>query len=249
VGELIRHLFLRRNDGDHRGALCLAEYDTARRGPPPVRLHPDEAAYLAGLHYPKRRGDYLIGRYVGKRAVAALAGESDQAAFHIDRGVFGQPVVRGTARAGMQVSITHSAAAAAAVAFDEGHPMGIDLELVDETRLPILLRQLTDVERDLADRLCLPLAEAAFRVWSARESLAKAMRTGLTVPMPLLEVSVAMPVLGGIRFEFRNFFQFAALTARLGAYSLALALPRYSRMEPFSLPAGTLSSPAEVRLG
>ena len=248
MGELIRQLSLRRDDGEHRSTLCLADDDPAGPGRP-TRLHPDEAGYLAGLRYPKRRSDYLIGRHVGKRAVASLAGEADQAAFQIARGVFGQPVVRGTARAGVQVSITHSGAAAAAVAFDEAHPMGIDLELVDEARMPTLLRQLSEDERALVDGLGLPLAEAAVRVWSAREALTKALRTGLTVPMPLLEVSAAVPVPGGIRFEFRNFFQYAALTARVGAYCLAVALPRYSRLEPFTLPAGTLSSSAEVRLG
>ncbi|WP_083802364.1 4'-phosphopantetheinyl transferase superfamily protein [Micromonospora sp. ATCC 39149] len=241
---------LRRKEGDHRGVLCVTDaFDGPRGDGPSGYLHPEEAGYLAGLRYPKRRGDYLIGRYVGKRAVAALVGEPDPAGFRIDRGVFGHPVVRGTARAGVQVSITHNGPAAAAVAFDEAHPMGVDLEQIDESRLPTLLRQLSGDERALVDQLGLPLLEAAVRLWSARESLTKAMRTGLTVPMPLLEVSAAVATVGCVRFEFRNFFQFAAMTVRIGAYCLALALPRYTRLDPLTLPAGTLGSPAEVRLG
>jgi 4'-phosphopantetheinyl transferase len=81
----------------------------------PGWLSPGEAARAERLRYPKRHAEYLLRRWVAKRAVAALLGRRDDdpaalAAIGIANAPGGAPyVLVDGARAGLVVSLTDRA--------------------------------------------------------------------------------------------------------------------------------------------
>ena len=150
-----------------------------------------EREVLARFRVPKRRGDWLLGRWVGKRALV-LAGEaareSDVAILASASGapeafVHGRP-------AGISLSLTHSHGVAVAALGPAGVRLGIDLEAVEERTPGFLGDWLTPAERAfVAEAGTGESALAATLVWSAKESVMKALREGLRIPPLAVEVA------------------------------------------------------------
>ena len=178
-------------------------------------LAPEEAAFVAGLRYTKRRTEYLLRRLVTKHAVASVTGRPTDAATlasievrNAPSGapyvcVDGVPLAVGvsiTDRAGWAVCVTcptapRTADSGGAAPPVPGHPVGCDLELV-EPRTPGFVRDfLTETEQRLVDSH--PAGEerdvAANLIWSAKESALKLLRTGLRRDTRTLEVTPAAP--------------------------------------------------------
>jgi hypothetical protein len=62
----------------------------------------------------------------------------DPTGVHIGMGVFRQPVLQAPNTLGLQVSVSHSGAIGAALAFAEGHPMALDVEQYDAERARVI---------------------------------------------------------------------------------------------------------------
>jgi len=147
----------------------------------PGWLTPAEAERAAGLHYPKRRTEYLLRRFTAKHAVAAVArlptDPAGLARIEVGNQASGAPYVHvDGAPAGLEVSITDRAGWAVCLVADV--PVGCDLELV-EPRSPAFVRDyLTAAEQVYVAGHPEPHA-AANLLWSAKESALKVLRTGL----------------------------------------------------------------------
>lgn len=146
-------------------------------------LGPRELAVLAGLRFPKRRADWLLGRWTAKRTVRAML-ESPAATLsdiEILAAADGAPELSvGGVPCGLRVSISHSAPLALCVAAVDGHAPGCDIEKV-EVRPPFLLEDYF-VEDEVRYVRLQPPAERAVHetlVWSAKESALKSLRSGL----------------------------------------------------------------------
>lgn len=168
-------------------------------GPPPACtgapewLGPAERQTLATLRFPRRRADWLLGRFAAKRLVASLLSEvvrRDLAPgeFDIVAEASGAPVVRladgGTLPVG--VTISHSDGTAFVAAWDgtgEGISAGADVERISP-RPSTLVGDFFRFE-EIAAWEALPPGGArdafATAVWSAKEAVLKALRVGLTV--------------------------------------------------------------------
>jgi len=157
-------------------------------------LTPGEAAWVARMHYPKRRTEYLLRRLVVKHAVATVTGRSIEAAslmsIEVGNAPDGAPyVLVDRAPLGLGVSVSDRAGWAVCAL---GGPIGCDLELV-EPRSPAFVRQfLTDAEqRFVAARPDGDERDAATNlIWSAKESALKVLRTGLRRDTRSVEVAV-----------------------------------------------------------
>ena len=146
---------------------------------------------LSRFRVPKRRGDWLLGRWVAKRALV-LAGEaareSDIAILASASGapeafVHGRP-------AGVSLSLTHSHGVAVAALGPADVRLGIDLEAIEERTPGFLGDWFTPSERAfVAKAEAGEAALAATLVWSAKESVMKALREGLRVPPKAVEIS------------------------------------------------------------
>ena len=147
-------------------------------------LHPHEWEQLGRARSDKRRSDFVAGHHAAKLAICAqLATWLRPSSILIEPGVFGQPIVRCPESARVGVSIAHSGGCAVAVAFDVGHPMGIDIELIDRKREAALRSQVVDSEVSLCLAHRVPTLEMSTYLWCAKEAVGKAMLTGLTVPL------------------------------------------------------------------
>jgi 4'-phosphopantetheinyl transferase len=189
-----------------------------------------EAEELAWRRFPfkRRQRSYLLGRYCAKEAVACQASLASLTEFQIDVGVFQQPVVRGPGTSGIQVSITHSEGWGAALAFDERHPMGIDLERVGADRNDTIRSQLTARELSAVAASPLHVDAALALAWTLKEALSKTIRTGLTTPLTIFETSKLSWDTDALACEFSSFGQYRGLAFVISGFALGLVLPRLS---------------------
>lgn len=139
-------------------------------------LAPEEMGHLASLAHPKRRGEWILGRFAAKAAVARAMG-GPLADVRVMAGPDGAPsAVRDGATLACGLSISHGHGRAVAWAVPRGLP-GVDLERVKprpegtfrfylepEEREPLLA--LAGVERD----------RAAVVLWSIKEAAWKTLR-------------------------------------------------------------------------
>lgn len=227
-GPLVRRLALAREDATDVAALVLW------RGPDELvaselELHPDELHRLRAMRHPGRRRDFAVGRHVARRAVAELIGTHDPRSSPIPAGVFGQPVLAGPAAPHLDVSIGHSGGLVGAVAFPRTHPLGLDIERTDEERCATIAMHASARERELIGALGLDELEALTCLWTAKEALSKALRTGLTLELERYAIASAHRDGERVRFEFALFRQYAAETLAGRTHCLGVCLPRRTR--------------------
>jgi 4'-phosphopantetheinyl transferase len=171
-------------------------------------VSPQERVRLDGLRFTKRRTEYLLRRWVGKRTVAARIGLPDDAAtlarIEVLNRMTGAPyVVVDGAEAPWEVSLSDRAGCAVAVigaaVSDVTGALGVDLEVVEPRSDGFLTDFLTAAEQDWvrgrpggSD----PLARdaAANLIWSAKEAALKVLRLGLRADTRSVEVTVESDV-------------------------------------------------------
>jgi 4'-phosphopantetheinyl transferase len=142
-----------------------------------------EAAVLTGFQFPKRRRDWLLGRWTAKSALAQLMPAPLRPMTHwqIEADSDGAPVVRlDGQRKNIPISLSHSAGQAICVLSEEPMRMGCDLEKVETRSHSFEETFFTSGELKLLERV--PAGDRASLVtliWCAKESTLKALRTGL----------------------------------------------------------------------
>lgn len=146
-------------------------------------LTPAERLALARLTVPKRRGDWLLGRFAAKRALLLAGAVSREEEACVLAGPSGAPEAHiGGRPAPFILSITHSHGHAAAAVAPEGVRLGLDLERIEARAGSFLEDWFTPSERAFVGAS--PAGEAALRatlVWSAKEAVMKALREGLRI--------------------------------------------------------------------
>ncbi len=150
-----------------------------------------EREVLSQFRVPKRRGDWLLGRWVVKRALilSGAAGTEEEVAILAsvsgapDVFVLGQP-------ADVSLSLTHSHGVAVAALGPAGIRLGVDLESIEERTPGFLGDWFTRAEQAFVMEAGVgEAALAATLVWSAKESVMKALREGLRIPPKAVEVA------------------------------------------------------------
>jgi 4'-phosphopantetheinyl transferase len=158
-----------------------------------------ELARAAGMRFTKRRTEYLLRRYAGKAAVAAVVGLPDDPVTLGRIAVLNAPTgapyatVDGT-RIGMDVSLTDRAGWAVCLVGSDLGAVGCDLEIVEPRSNGFVADFLTPAEQQLvltAARRDPSAGDAlANLIWSAKESALKVLRTGLRADTRTVEVLV-----------------------------------------------------------
>ncbi len=145
------------------------------------------------MRFAKRRTEYLLRRYAGKAAVAAVLGiaETELHRIAVLNHPTGAPYVQvDGVDLGLDVSLTDRAGwAAALVAADLGLA-GVDLEIA-EPRSPGFVRDyFTPAEQAFLGGLANPddAAAAANLIWSAKEAALKVLRYGLQADTRTIEI-------------------------------------------------------------
>jgi 4'-phosphopantetheinyl transferase len=150
--------------------LARPEHDIPSSG---AWLTAGESARASAMSFPKRRTEYLLRRWVGKAAVAALIGQPDDLA----------------SLARIEVGTRPSGAPVVALG-----RLGCDLELVEPRSPGFVADFLTPAEREYVAGQ--PPADhdlAANLIWSAKESALKVLQTGLRRDTRSVEVRPGGP--------------------------------------------------------
>ena len=159
---------------------------------------------LSRLRVPKRRGDWLLGRWVAKRALVLSGTAETEAGVAILASASGAPEAFVLGRpAWIRLSLTHSHGVAVAALGPAGGRLGVDLEAIEERTPGFLGDWFTEAEQAFVKEAGAgEAALAATLVWSAKESVMKALREGLRTPPKSVEVS---PVRGPADGDWRPF--------------------------------------------
>lgn len=148
-----------------------------------------EREALARFTVPKRRSDWLLGRWAAKR-LFVLAGEAaGEAEVSVLAAPSGAPeAFVGWKASPLALSLTHSHGVAVAAIGPAGARVGVDLEKVEERPIAFLGDWFTSQEQAWVSASgSSPLA--ATLVWSAKEAVLKALHEGLRVPAKAVSVA------------------------------------------------------------
>lgn len=188
-------------------------------------LHPSEKIHYNSLKYKKRSDTYLMGRLVAKRAIASITHENKLSNIILKSGIFGQPIISNNYQS-IQISITHSKTICAALAFPESHPMGIDIEYINSHNLDILKYQLTNNENNLLNSFPVDFNTGITLLWTVKESLAKILKTGILLPLDLLEISTVKKLNNMSTLSlYKNFIQYKSISFIQYPYVCSLTFP------------------------
>ncbi|QFQ28666.1 4'-phosphopantetheinyl transferase superfamily protein [Bacillus thuringiensis] len=190
-------------------------------------LHPYEQDYLNQVFADRRKQSYLAGRYAAKHSLSGAIGESHLNQIWIDRGILDHPIVVHPNKQNIQVSITHCDEIGAALSFPEAVPMGIDIERIDRTRIDLFLSQMSDREKEIIEDLSFSTEATLTMFWTAKESLSKVLKTGLTTCFSLYELQkIRTEDAGIVRSLFTNFPQYQTVSVIFGAYMCSITYPK-----------------------
>ena len=155
-----------------------------------------ELSHLGGLHIPKRRADWRLGRWTAKCALSACLNLPP--CVETFRSIQIRPAVSGApeaflneAPAHVPISLSHSGGVAACAVTTSGTALGCDLELVEPRTDAFVADYFTSPEQFLISKV--PVADRfalISLIWSAKESALKALRTGLRIDTRCVSVTV-----------------------------------------------------------
>lgn len=158
-------------------------------------LSTGEVERLRSMRFPKRRGDWLLGRWTAKNAVAVFLETSndlsDLREIEVHASASGAPVVYfRNEPTGIEISLSHRGFVGACAIAPAGALLGCDLELIEPHCDAFAKDYLSSEEQVLVCRY-----DAANRLlvvallWSAKESALKALKEGLRLDTRLVRVN------------------------------------------------------------
>lgn len=212
-------------DSSPKAALCCCFFSNKTAYENVVQhLHTQERHYYNTLQFDKRIRSYLIGRFAAKQSVAALTGAGRLSDIFIQSGIFTQPVVASD-KQNIQVSITHCDDIGAALAFPETHPMGIDIEKIDINKRTVFEGQITDHEQERIISLPISYDIGLTLLWTAKEALSKVLKTGLTTPFSIFEISNMESYDNYTICYFKYFAQYKTISFSVCNYICSIVYP------------------------
>ncbi|MBO0997910.1 4'-phosphopantetheinyl transferase superfamily protein [Bacillus sp. SD075] len=169
-----------------------------------------EWSYLYLQNGPKRAIEAKKSLYCGKKAIMEFLdiGLDEIKNVSLLKGVFGQPVIVTNLflLMNMGISITHTDKTFGILIFDQMHPMGIDIETKTKSDSEFLGTYLTEAEKKMIMESEGVLSKEIF--FSAKESLSKVLKTGLTSPLEIYEISKVIIDHNNISLFYKNFSQY-----------------------------------------
>ena len=155
-------------------------------------LGPGEAFRLESMRFPKRRADWLLGRWTAKRALAAcLGGPCPLSHIEIRTAPSGAPKAFFDNRpAGLDISLSHRDGIACCALARSPTALGCDLELIEPRSAGFVADYFTAEEQASVARAA-PVGRPLLvtLLWSAKESVLKARGTGLREDTRSVEVT------------------------------------------------------------
>jgi 4'-phosphopantetheinyl transferase len=158
-------------------------------------LNASEAVRLNGMRFAKRRADWRLGRWTAKRALAVCLNlpldRQALAGIEIRPAPDGAPeVFLANSPAGATISLSHRAGRAVCAVALNGAALGCDLEMIEQHSDAFMADYFTPEEQNLVARAsATDQLRLVTLLWSAKESVLKALRTGLRLDTRCVIVS------------------------------------------------------------
>lgn len=195
-------------------------------------LHPIETLAYQQLANSRRHFEYLLRNYCAKHVLLACLQKSVEKAhlFSIDeRGIRPSLLVQSRLYyKDIQVTLTHSENLGCAVALKRVYPLGIDLEKITKEKSHAIISYITAYEQNLIRTEETLQNIQAIMLWTAKESLCKAIGGGLDVFSEITEIQFLTTYSLYTEIQFKHFPEYRAYSAVLGEYVLSAVLP-YSK--------------------
>jgi 4'-phosphopantetheinyl transferase len=157
-------------------------------------LSAGEVICLAGMRFAKRRDDWRLGRWTAKRAVAVSCRQALES-IEIRAAESGAPeVFFAGIPAPVTISISHRDGRAACAVALSGCSLGCDLETIEPRSEFFAADYFTIEEQAIVTHA--PESDRSLLLtllWSAKESVLKAVREGLRVDIRSVAVTLAVP--------------------------------------------------------
>ncbi len=150
-------------------------------------LHPEEISFLDRFVSEKRKHSYLLGRYAAKQAFLYSDLAISPSNILIIPGNFQQPIVVYPEYC-PHITLAHCGEFSVCLTFPATHPMGIDLEEITMDKSSAIASKFSPHERYLLRTKNFYYEEGILLLWTLKEALSKALRTGLTSPFKIYEV-------------------------------------------------------------
>lgn len=204
----------------------------------PAFCGPRELARLRMFTVARGRHAFLQGRLAAKAAIGAMLGRLEPSArfdprrVEVENGYLGRPIVNGAP--GLGVSLSHCQGFAAAVAFPQGLPLGLDLERVRPQNVLALSDRIAPEELAMARFTAPPGAPAALPptlLWCLKEALGKLLGYGLATSPEELAISSLDPVPNGVAAGYAHTAGYQGLAVVSASMILALAAPNNVTLE------------------
>ncbi|PHR20164.1 MAG: hypothetical protein COA38_19615 [Fluviicola sp.] len=193
-------------------------------------LSSNEQNELNQFKYKKRKSSFLLGRVSAKLAINQIHKEEDFQSITIGKGVFGFPIVKGVSE-NIQVSITHCEDVGMSLAYNEEHPISIDVEKIDTNRISLIEKYISPTEVDLLNDHC-SKEMGTFMAWTSKEALSKILKTGLTLDFNIMSINKIEEIAEGIYVNtFLNFPQYKSYTFRANNMVCSIVTPEKSFFE------------------
>lgn len=189
-------------------------------------LHSKEFTLFRELLSDNRRNSYVMGRLAAKLAVSKLIRHHCIQTISIGNGVFHQPILNCHTPSNLNISIAHTDTFAAAIAFPEQHPMGIDIQNVSKDYTSTIEGICTSRELDMIGNISLPYPTALTSLWTAKESLSKVLKTGFMSPVNLYELTDIFFKDKHMTGMFTNFSQYKNYSWITERNVLSISYPR-----------------------
>lgn len=223
TGEIL----LERKNVNFKAGFCIINEDLPNLIKKVAMLHPDEKTYFETLKFDRRKKSYLLGRIASKQAVLILLDKYRAIdSFSVGFGVFQFPVIKNIQEQNVQVSITHCDNYGIAFSFLEEHPLGVDIEKIDDTKIKTMSSFIFDQEYDLISSCSIGLAIGSTLIWTIKESLSKVLKTGLTIDFKLLEIASLKKMGATYISTFKYFSQYKVISQKTGNYMCSIVLPK-----------------------
>lgn len=205
--------------------VCFAAVDAV---PPQEFLSEREKEQLAAFKFAAKKRDFLLGRLAAKCAIGEWIPERDLRLIEIRAGEHGEPLVQHAQAGSAEVTVSHSHGLAVALAYSATFPMGIDLETVSAVSAGAIMSELgtSGPEQAWLAAAGVDEATACCVLWTAREALGKALKSGLDRPLGTLSLTEIRAVGDGDWVgRYLNYPQCQCLLQAHRGRVLSLAMP------------------------
>lgn len=189
-------------------------------------LHPEEITLLNRFVSEKRKYSYLLGRYAAKQAFTHSALSISPSDVLIKSGSFYQPVVF-YPKGNLHITLAHCGQSAICLTFSETHPMGIDLEEITMDKNFAITSKFSSHEKCFLSTRDFCYEKGALLLWTLKEALSKALRTGLTSPLKIYEVINIQTHDNCWVSQFKYFPQYQGYSFLIGNLICSLVYPQH----------------------